>query len=154
MGVFDSSNEALWCPDYNAKKPSSLPGPISLKIKKKRKNMVIFEKWSFWAIFLDFFQNGTLQSAGVFLRCNQCIKTLCLSYQTSPFGDFHFLAYNGFLRFCRPLVGGSKINFQTTETNLVGNIWEQYFVANMSMLRSLPGSDDGMKRVLSWEYNS
>ena len=66
MGVFDSSNEAFWCTDYNAKNPSSLRGPISLKIKKKRKKNFIFKKWSFWAIFLDFFQNGTLQSAGVF----------------------------------------------------------------------------------------
>ena len=48
MGVFDSSNEAFWCTDYNAKNPSSLRGPISLKIKKKRKQIVILEKWSFW----------------------------------------------------------------------------------------------------------
>ena len=74
--------------------------------------MVILEKWSFWAIFLDFFQNGTSQSAGFFLRCNQCIKTFHLSYQTPPFNDFHFLAYNGLLRYFRPLVGGSKMNFQ------------------------------------------
>ena len=40
--------------------------------------------------------------------CNQCNKTLDLSYQTSPYNDFHFLAYNGFLQFFRPLVAGVK----------------------------------------------
>ena len=49
------------------------------------------------AVFLAFLRN-----------CNQCIKTLHLSYQTSPYNDFHFLAYNGFLHFFRPLVAGVK----------------------------------------------
>ena len=64
--MFDSLNEAFWCTDYNAKNPSSLRGPISLKIKKTCQKMVISEKWSFLAVFLDFLRNGTLQRSGIF----------------------------------------------------------------------------------------
>ena len=91
------------------KKNPALCGVPFLKNQEKAQKMVIFEKWSFTAICFDFFQNGTLQSAGFFLHCNQWIKTLHLRYQTPPLDDFHFLAYNGFLRFFRPLLGGSKI---------------------------------------------
>ena len=87
--------------------------------------MVIFEKFSFWAIFLDFFQNGTLQRAGVFLRCNQCIKTLHLSYQTPPFDHFYFSAYNGFLQFFRPLVGGVKNYFFKFSKLIPVLIWQK-----------------------------
>ena len=64
--VFDSSNEAFWCADYNAKNLSSLRGPISLKIKNKTPKIGLFEKLSFWENFLDFFQNGTSQRGGFF----------------------------------------------------------------------------------------
>ena len=60
------------------------------------------------AVFLDFFRNGTLQRTGVFLSCNQCIKTLHLSYPTPPYNNFNFLGYNGILQFFRPLVAGVK----------------------------------------------
>ena len=92
-------------------KPSGLGGPISLKIKKRRQKMVIFEKWSFWAIFLDFFPKWDFKESWGFLRCNQCIEPLHLSYQTPPLDDFHFLAYNWFLEIFRPLVGGVKNKF-------------------------------------------
>ena len=74
--LFDSLNEALWCTDHNANNLSSLRSPISEKIKKKPQKMGIFEKMSFLPDFPDFFRNETLQRAEVFLRCNQCIKTL------------------------------------------------------------------------------
>ena len=106
MGVFDSSNEAFWCTDYNAKNPTSLQGPISKKNQEKPQKIVIFEKWLFLTIFLDFLQNGTLQRAGIFLRCIQCIKTLHLIYQTPPYDDFYFLGKKGFLQFFRPPVAG------------------------------------------------
>ena len=43
-----------------------------------------------------------------FLRCNQCIKALLLSYQTPPYDDFHFSTYNGFLEILDPGRGGQK----------------------------------------------
>ena len=43
-----------------------------------------------------------------FLRCNQCIKTLHLSYQTPQHNDFNFLACNGFFEIFSPMVGGVK----------------------------------------------
>ena len=37
-----------------------------------------------------FFKNGPSKWVLVFLCCNQCVKTLLLSYQTLPSGKFHF----------------------------------------------------------------
>ena len=102
MGVFDSSNEAFWCTDYNAKNRSSLRGPISLKIKKRRQKMVIFEKWSFWAIFLDFFQNGTSQSAGVFCVAISASKRFIWAIKHSHLMIFIFRLIMGFCNFSDP----------------------------------------------------
>ena len=67
-------------------------------LKKSRKTG---SKWSFltiWTIFdhfelvfLNFFRNGTLQRAEIFLCCIQCIKPLLLSYlnqDSDNFSDF------------------------------------------------------------------
>ena len=64
--------------------------------------MVIFGSFS-W-----FFPAWDFAEIWGFLRCNQCIKTLHLSYQTPPYNDFNFLGYSGFLQFFRPLVAGVK----------------------------------------------
>ena len=100
--------------------------------------MVIFEKWSFWVIFLDFFRNGTSQRAGVFLRCNQCIKTLRLSYQTSPYDDFNFLGHNGFLHFFRPLVAGVKHQIFCSRKIFSVFLWHKAYkitrVGNLSLI--------------------
>ena len=46
--------------------------------------MGLFEKkWYFLAVFPQFLRNETLQRGEVFLCCNQCIKTLPLSYRTT-----------------------------------------------------------------------
>ena len=58
-GLFDSLNEAFWCTDNNAKNLSSLQSPISEKIKKNHKKSARLKKWSFLAVFPDFFNNGT-----------------------------------------------------------------------------------------------
>ena len=108
MGVFDSSNEAFWCTDYNAKNPSALRSPILEKIKKNRPKWPFFKNDHFFCAFSWFLKKWDLAESWGFLRCNQCIKTLHLSYQTPPYDDFNFLAYNGFLQFCRPLVAGVK----------------------------------------------
>ena len=104
-GVLDSLNEVFWCTDYNTKNPSSLWSPIPEKIKKNCK------KLPFFGFFSWFFKKWHLAGRWGSLRCNQCIKTLHLSYQTSAYNDFHFLAYNGFLQFFRPLVARVKRNF-------------------------------------------
>ena len=66
-------------------------------------NMTIF-----WRFFLIFKEMGPCRGLGFFLHCNHCIKMLHLSYQTPPYNDFHFLGFNGFLQFFRPLVAGAK----------------------------------------------
>ena len=92
--------------------------------QKKRKKIVIFEKWSFWAIFLAFSKMGLCRALG-FLRCDQCIKTLNFSYQTPPYDDFHFLAYNGLLRFFRPLEGGLKNKFSKFSKLFSALLWQK-----------------------------
>ena len=93
MGVFDCSNETSGCTDYNAK---------NLKLD------FFFKNVCFWWFFLISFSNGTVLRVGFFLRCNQCIHTLHLNYQTPPYDGFIFLGYNQFLQFLRPLVPGVK----------------------------------------------
>ena len=66
MRVFDSSNEAFWCTDYNAKNPSALQSPVLEKIKKNCPKWPFFKNDNFFALFLDFLGNGTSQRAGVF----------------------------------------------------------------------------------------
>ena len=107
-GVFDSSNEAFGCTGYNAKTtPTLKPVPL-LKISGKTTKTVIFEKIVFLGGFLDFFQQRYIAKSWGFLRCNQCIPTLHLSYQTPPYNDFHFSGSNGFLQFFRRPVPGVK----------------------------------------------
>ena len=101
MVVFDSSNEEFWCTDYNAKEPSSLWGPISLEIKKNHQKMVIFEKWSFWVISFDFFQNGTLQRAGDFCVVISSLKRFIWAIK-QPNTMIFFLAYHQFAIFQTP----------------------------------------------------
>ena len=74
MGMFDSSNEAFWCTDYNAKTPALCEVLFLKKSRKTTKNR------NFW-------------------------RMVILG------NDFHFLGYNGFLQFFRPLVEGVKHHF-------------------------------------------
>ena len=82
-------------------------------LKKSRKTV---KKGHFWknGIFCGcswFFRKWDFAESLGFLRCNQCIKTVHLSYQTAIYDDFHFSLYNGGVLFFRPLVGGVKIQF-------------------------------------------
>ena len=72
-----------------------------IKAFKQPLNMISFEKTqeklensSIFFYFFDdqvsFFQKWSSEMSSGFLRCNQCIKTLLLSYWTSLSGDFHF----------------------------------------------------------------
>ena len=91
-GMFDSSNEKFWCTDHNAKNLSSMQSPISEKIKKTHKKMDIFEKMVIFGGFSWFFQKQDFAESWGFLRCNQFIKTLHLSYQTTRYHDFLLFA--------------------------------------------------------------
>ena len=81
--------------------------PLLKKSRKTPKNYIFFKNDRFWWFFLIFQQRYIFRSWG-FLRFNQCIKTLHLSYQTPPYNDFHFSGYNGFLPFFRPPVPGVR----------------------------------------------
>ena len=93
-GRFYSSNEALWCTDYNTKNPSSLWSAIPEKIKKNCTKWKLFKTWSL--------KKWDLTESWGFLRCNQCIKTIHLSYQISPYNDFIFWLLMGFAIFQTP----------------------------------------------------
>ena len=78
--------------------------------KKSRKNPKHYnlKKIPFLGGFSWCFQQQYSFKSWGFLHCNQCIQTLHLSNQTPTYDDFHFLGYNGFLQFFRPLVPGVK----------------------------------------------
>ena len=92
-GSFDSLNEALWCTDC--------PCPIYEKSVKTTKNTIFSEMQFFWD-FSCFFQKWDFAKSWGYLRYNQCIKTLNLSYQTTHYNDFHCLPYNGGSLFSDP----------------------------------------------------
>ena len=73
-----------------------------------------------------------------FLDCNQCIKTLHLSYQTHPYDNFHFLGYNGFLQSFRPLVQGVKHEFFSSRKIVSVILWHKAYkitrAGNLSLI--------------------
>ena len=102
MGVFDSSNEALWCTDYNAKNPSSLRSPIPEKIKKNGPKLPFFQKLPFFAVFLDFFRNWTSQRAGVFCVVISAPKRFIWAIKHLHTMIFIFRLIMGFCEFSDP----------------------------------------------------
>ena len=79
---------------------------------KTAKKCIFFRNAHFFFYsFSWFFQKWDIVETRGFLRCNQCIKALHLSYQMTLSDDFHFSPYNGGVCFFRPLVGGVKIQF-------------------------------------------
>ena len=65
---------------------------------------------------VDFFQKRSIEMSSGFLRCNQCIETLLLSYQTLPYGNFNFSLFQGgtltraiFEKKCRHAKNWSKL---------------------------------------------
>ena len=69
----------------------------------------------FLSLFLDFLKKWDLAESWGFLCCNQCIKTLHLSYQTPLYDDFHFSTQMGFWKIFVTRQGGSTINFENFE---------------------------------------
>ena len=62
--VFDSSNEAFWDTERNAKNRSPLRSTVLEKIRKNGlkivKNALFVKSGQFLAVFLDFFENRAL----------------------------------------------------------------------------------------------
>ena len=87
------------------KTPTLKTVPLLKKSGKTTKKRSFLKKM-FYGGFSWFFQQLYIAKSWGFLRCNQCIQTLHLSYQTPPYNDFHFSGYNGFLQFFRPPVPG------------------------------------------------
>ena len=87
--------------------------------------MVIFEKMVIFGDFSWFFSKRDFAERWGFLRCNQCIKTLHLSYQTPPYDDLNFSAYNGLLQFFRPLVGEVKNQFKNISKLFSVLLWQK-----------------------------
>ena len=87
--VFDSSKEASWCTECNAKDPSSLKSTIPEKIKKNCQKYPFF--WVKNAIiggFSRFIQERYIAESWGLLRCIECTRTLLLSYQNQHSDNF------------------------------------------------------------------
>ena len=94
----------VWCLIAQMKRQSTLitrqkktlsDVPLLKKSRKPPKNGDFWKNGHFWEFFLIF--SSTVHCTELrFLRCNQCVLALRLSYQTPPNNDFHFLAYYGF----------------------------------------------------------
>ena len=86
--LFECFYEVTWSTDFNSTETSHVLCAI---LKKIRKN---WKKGQFFLDLLDgqvkFFQKRSIEMSSGFLRCNQCIETLLLSYQTLPSGNFYF----------------------------------------------------------------
>ena len=58
---------------------------------------------------LFFFQNGP-KNQFWFLRCNQCIKMLHLSYQVAIYNDFHLMVFRGSNHYAKGKVGQRRFS--------------------------------------------
>ena len=77
--VLDSSKEASWCTECNAKDLSSLQCTVPEKITKTAKNTHFFKNAIFWSFFSRFIQERYIAESLGLLRCIQCTKTWLLS---------------------------------------------------------------------------
>ena len=76
-----------WSTEFNLAETSCVVCTILEKLKKNCKESNFLEPFGPSKVI---FFNGPSKWVLFFLRCNQCIKTLLLSYQTSISKDFHF----------------------------------------------------------------
>ena len=140
-GLCDSLNEAFWCTDCNAKNLTSLRSLISVKMMKNRQKIPFFSKMPNFYGFSWSFQKWDFVESWGFLRCNQCIKTLHLSYQMTLSDDFHFSPYNGGVRFFRPLVDSLiqfRIYFECPESWCRQLLWRPRLASWCSLLTLPP----------------
>ena len=92
MVLFDSSNEASWCTDYNAKKLELISMNVLEKMRLDRqKGPTKFEP--FYS-FSWFFPKWYLKQSKFLHHCTQCIKTLHISLQT-PYEHEQFWKKSG-----------------------------------------------------------
>ena len=82
--------------------------------EKPTKTVCLGKNVIFWNLSWLFQQRYIAKSWG-FFHCNQCILTLYLSYQTTPYNDFNFLGFNGFFFFFfqTPRTGGKKVDHKS-----------------------------------------
>ena len=104
---FDSSKEASWCTERNAKNRSTQQWKVSEKIKKNPQKLLFLTKiaksGNFFKSFSWLFQKPYFVESLGFLRCIQCIKALLLSYQNQLFWQFYGFSLKWW-------VGGSIFN--------------------------------------------
>ena len=123
MWVFDSSNEASGCTGYNAKNPNTLNCTVAEKIWKNHKNRSFFNT--------NF--SATVHCKELrFLRCNQCIQTLHLSYQKHPNTMILiFWVIIGFYNFSDPSYWGQNVIFFSLTIFSVF-LWNKAYKTNQS----------------------
>ena len=106
MGVFDSSNEASGCTDYNAKNLNSLQCTVAEKIKKNPQKIQFFQKLPFLVVFPDFFSNGTVLRVGVFCVVTSASRRFIRAIKHPHMMIFIFWVIMGFYNFSDPVYRG------------------------------------------------
>ena len=117
--LFECFYEVSWSTDFNSTETSHVLCTIFEKIGK---NCI---KGYFFLDLLDgqfaFIQKNSIKMSSGFLRCNQCIKTLLLSYQTSPSHNFIFHLCKGRAVFEKKVPTCQKL----VEIDKQKHFWEQ-----------------------------
>ena len=82
------------------KKLNSVQCTVAEKIKKNFQKWIFFSKNYHIGVFSWFFQQRYIGKSWGFLRCNQCVLALHLSYQTPQSDDLNLLALLEFFVIC------------------------------------------------------
>ena len=86
--MFEGLYDVSWSTEFNDEETCFVLNTILEKIWKNVKKGSIFLDLFYGQV--SFFQERSIQMSSGFLRGNQCIKTLHLSYQTALSDDFQF----------------------------------------------------------------
>ena len=89
LKVFEGLYEVSWSTEFNNKET----GFVLSTILKKKKGKTVKNVQFFLYLFdgqVSFFQERYIEMSSDFWRCNRCIKTLHLSYQTVLIDDIKF----------------------------------------------------------------
>ena len=103
MKVFDSSNEATGCTDYNPKKPQHFAMCRCWKNQENPpKNTFFFQKWQFLLFFPDFFSNGKFFGVGVICVVTSASRSFIWAIKHPDTMIFIFWVIMGFNNFSDP----------------------------------------------------
>ena len=86
--VFEGLYDVSWSTEFNDKETGFVLSTILENIWKNCKKGPILLDLFYGQV--SFFQERSIEMSSGFLRCNQCIKTLHLSYQMALSDDFKF----------------------------------------------------------------